>query len=163
MAKWDHEDLKSRIEPSFETRAMPVGTPTGNMIPASLIYTPQPESSIDHPVDPFHPGEGYFVEGPMTPTLKNSITYRYSEGKNMDEFRKYVDSTYSAHYTTKNEIQALDVFEALGSLFTTSRDLAIKYLWRAGKKGTKEDLRKDLLKVMHYCLFMLHAMDTEKK
>lgn len=94
------------------------------------------------------------------PKLPN---YRYSEGKNMKEFVDYVNSTYSAHYTSKNEIQALDVFEALGSLFTTSRDLAIKYLWRAGKKGTKEDTKKDLLKVMHYCIFMLHAMDKEKE
>ncbi len=93
---------------------------------------------------------------------RKPINYKYDEGKHLKELQDYIDSTYSAHYASKNDIQALDVFKALGSLFTTSRDLAIKYLWRAGKKGNKEDLKKDLLKVIHYCFFMLHAMETEK-
>lgn len=173
MAKWDHDDLRDK---SNSTTVMSDAILTG-----SLVYTPPADYDIGEHIEPLD----RFSSSENVPTLSveklreaaekrtypadasikevSTVKYRYSEGKNIDEFRKYVDSTYSAHYASKNEIQALDVFEALGSLFTTSRDLAIKYLWRAGKKGTKEDTKKDLLKVMHYALFMLHALEHEDK
>ena len=43
---------------------------------------------------------------------------------------------------------------------TTSRDTAIKYLARYGKKGGKN--RKDIMKAMHYCVLMLYALDLEE-
>ena len=38
----------------------------------------------------------------------------------------------------------------------------MKYAQRYGKKGTKEDARKDLLKVIHYGIIALHNHDKEK-
>ena len=149
-------------------------TPTGNMIPAAE-YTPPNLDVGEYSETLKFPEMEFSIEKITEAAKKKAIgpdggvyeirtpKYRYSEGKNMQEFVDYVNSTYGAHYTSKNEIQALDVFEALGSLFTTSRDLAIKYLWRCKKKGTKEDARKDLLKVMHYTLFMLHALEQDDK
>ena len=95
---------------------------------------------------------------------QNSDTtqYKYNEDKFIAEFAEYVKSTYSQHYAGKNNIQALDLWVALGSLFTSSRDVAIKYLCRLGKKGSKEDFKKDILKVMHYSLFMLFALESEE-
>lgn len=93
------------------------------------------------------------------------IPYKYDEGKILDAFRAYVDSTYSAHYQSTDkayELQCFDVWKALGAADTTSRDTAIKYLWRATKKGSREDHRKDIFKVMHYCVLMLHAMEQKK-
>ena len=38
-----------------------------------------------------------------------------------------------------------------------------KYANRYGKKGTREDARKDLLKVIHYALLQLHVHDSEEQ
>ena len=38
----------------------------------------------------------------------------------------------------------------------------LKYAQRYGKKGTREDARKDLLKVIHYGIIALHNHDKEK-
>ena len=35
------------------------------------------------------------------------------------------------------------------------RGNAVKYISRAGMKGTKEDAVKDLIKAIHYCLYIL--------
>ena len=37
----------------------------------------------------------------------------------------------------------------------------IKYAQRYGKKGTPEDYRKDLMKVLHYGIMALHVHDTK--
>jgi hypothetical protein len=96
---------------------------------------------------------------------KNEIRYKYSEDKILNELKEYVDKTYSAHYKSEDgsAIQCLDVWFSLGSALTSCRDTAIKYLWRARKKGSDSDYRKDLMKAMHYIIFALHALDNEKK
>ena len=37
----------------------------------------------------------------------------------------------------------------------------LKYAQRYGKKGSREDARKDLLKVLHYAIIQLHVHDQE--
>ena len=64
------------------------------------------------------------------------------------------DSTYNQHYVGKKEVQTIDVWETLGSIDTTCRDTAIKYLMRYGKKGGHN--RKDLLKAVHYIVLLAH-------
>src|SRR5688572_20014278 len=71
------------------------------------------------------------------------IKYKYSEDKSLAELSKYVASTYSQHYVGKN-LQAIDIWESLGSHISTHRDTAIKYLMRYGKKNGNN--RSDLLK-----------------
>lgn len=94
-----------------------------------------------------------------TPT--NSIQYKYSEDTILQEVQAYIDSTYGQHYVGNGEVQTVDFWESLGSLDTTSRDTAIKYLARFGKKGGNN--RKDLLKAIHYIVLMMYATreDTE--
>ena len=168
-------EARNRIEPSFsDTRVMKSLTPTGNMIAEDMRYSP-PKLDVGEYDSPKFSDMEFSIEKVAASAQKRAIPadygireipkikYRYDEDKLLDELRAYVDSTYSAHYTTKeSEIQAIDAFKALGSLFTTSRDLAIKYLWRVRKKGTKADAKKDLMKVMHYTLFMLHSLEQEK-
>jgi len=74
----------------------------------------------------------------------NSPLYKYNEGLILNEIKTYIDSTYGQHYVGNGEIQTVDFWESLGSLDTTARDTAIKYLARFGKKGGNN--RKDLLK-----------------
>ena len=79
---------------------------------------------------------------------------RFNEKKFLKEVEKYIDSTYNQHYVGKKEVQTIDVWETLGSIDTTCRDTAIKYLMRYGKKGG--DNRKDLLKAVHYIVLLAH-------
>ena len=82
------------------------------------------------------------------------MDYKYAEGQIIAEFKKYIDKTYSEHYGSKDELSCFDVWLTLGNATTTSRDTAIKYLWRYGKKsGAKKD---DLMKALHYIIFMLY-------
>lgn len=87
----------------------------------------------------------------------NKDEYNYNEPEYLDELVSYIDSTYGQHYVNQG-IQVVDVWQSMGSLNTTARDTAIKYLARYGKKNGKN--RKDLLKAMHYIILMLYAEDT---
>lgn len=85
--------------------------------------------------------------------------YKYDENVYLDEVKKYLDSTYGQHYVAK-DIQVVDIWNSLDSLETTSRDTAIKYLCRYGKKDGKN--KKDLLKAIHYIILMMYAGDQSK-
>lgn len=85
--------------------------------------------------------------------------YKYNEDAILKEVKEYIDATYGEHYVAK-DIQVIDVWESLGSLDTTARDTAIKYLSRYGKKGGRN--KKDLLKAIHYIILMMYA-DTPKQ
>jgi hypothetical protein len=84
--------------------------------------------------------------------------YKYNEDVSIKQLQSYIDETYGQHYVSK-DIQVVDVWESLGTLETTSRDTAIKYLARYGKKGGKN--KKDLLKAMHYIILMMYADTAE--
>ncbi len=86
--------------------------------------------------------------------------YKYNEDKSIQQLKDYIDGTYNEHYVSK-DIQVVDMWESLGSLETTARDTAIKYLARYGKKGGKN--KKDLLKAMHYIILMMHADIVNQK
>ena len=86
--------------------------------------------------------------------------YKYNEDKAIQAIRDYLDSTYGQHYVGDGDVQTVDFWRSLGSLESTSRDTAIKYLARYGKKGGKN--RKDLLKSMHYIILMMYALDLEE-
>ena len=87
--------------------------------------------------------------------------YKYYEDKAMAALQEYVDKTYGQHYVGDGGVQTIDFWQSLGSLETTARDTAIKYLARYGKKGGKN--RNDILKTMHYCILMLYALDRERE
>ena len=87
--------------------------------------------------------------------------FKYNEDKFMAEALAYIDSTYGAHYigADAKETQVVDLWKSLGSLDTTSRDTAIKYLARFGKKGGYQ--KKDLMKAIHYTILLCHAREDE--
>lgn len=91
---------------------------------------------------------------------KMYIDYKYNEDKAIRAIQDYIDSTYGQHYVGDGDVQTVDFWRSLGSLESTSRDTAIKYLARYGKKGGKN--RKDLLKSMHYIILMMYALDLEE-
>lgn len=87
------------------------------------------------------------------------FSYRYTEGDLLKELEQYIRSTYGQHYVGEGDIQTVDFWYSLGSLGTTARDNAIKYLARFGKKEGMN--RKDILKALHFTLLVLY--DSDKK
>jgi len=85
---------------------------------------------------------------------------KYGEDKILEEVKGYIESTYGEHYVGNKDVQTVDFWYSLGSLDTTARDTAIKYLARYGKKNGRN--RKDLLKAIHYIVLMLYATDNEE-
>lgn len=93
--------------------------------------------------------------------MDNMINYKYNEDKALEAIKNYLDGTYGQHYVGDGDVQTVDFWRSLGSLETTSRDTAIKYLARYGKKAGKN--RKDLLKTIHYVILMMYALDLEEE
>jgi Protein of unknwon function (DUF3310) len=101
------------------------------------------------------------VDNNLTTVLEQQqpLQYKYNEDINMSRIQEYINSTYGQHYVGNGDIQTVDFWESLGTLESTSRDTAIKYLARYGKKEGRN--RKDLLKAVHYILLMMYAADKE--
>ena len=95
-------------------------------------------------------------------TTLNIIDYKFGENKYLQELREYIDSTYHGHYST-NKFQSTEVIIARGHGTGFCMGNVDKYANRYGKKGTREDARKDLLKVIHYALLQLHVHDSEEQ
>lgn len=88
------------------------------------------------------------------------MKYKYNEDVNLEEIKKYIDSTYSQHYS-KNQYQATEFIIDGGHGTGFCLGNVLKYAQRYGRKGTPEDWRKDLLKVIHYAIIQLHVHDKE--
>lgn len=93
-------------------------------------------------------------------TLDDGIRFRFREDKILSEVLDYISRTYQQHYVGKEEIQTIDVWDSLGSVDTTSRDTAIKYLMRYGKKEGHN--KKDLLKAIHYIVLLYHFTQPQE-
>ena len=88
------------------------------------------------------------------------IDYKFNEGSLIEEFKNYIDSTYDAHYSTSG-YQSSEVIIDRGRGMGFFLGNVDKYSARYGNKGTTEDHRKDLMKVLHYTLLALHTHDLE--
>ncbi len=85
----------------------------------------------------------------------NNGFWKYNEDKTLKEVKDYIQSTYNAHYTSKESpTQVIDLIESIGDAEPFSRSNAIKYLSRFGKKNGKS--RLDLLKAIHYSILLYH-------
>ena len=91
-------------------------------------------------------------------TMSKKIDYKYNEGELLNEFAQYVDNTYDQHYSL-NKYQSTEFIIDSGHGEGFCIGNIMKYAQRYGKKGGRN--RKDLLKVLHYALFMLFVHDKE--
>lgn len=89
-----------------------------------------------------------------------TIDYKFDEDKILDELKRYVDSTYGAHYS-KNKYQASEFIIDAGYGMPFFLGNVLKYAQRATKKGKPEDWRKDLFKIIHYTMLAIHTHDLE--
>ena len=96
-----------------------------------------------------------------TPQESNHIDYKYSEDRILKELKEYVDQTYSQHYS-QNKYQATEFILDSGHGEGFCIGNILKYAQRYGKKGSREDARKDLLKVLHYGIIALYNHDKNR-
>ena len=96
-----------------------------------------------------------------TPQESERIDYKYSEDRILKELKEYVDKTYGEHYS-QNKYQATEFIIDSGHGTGFCLGNILKYAQRYGKKGSREDARKDLMKVLHYGMIALYVHDKEK-
>ena len=88
------------------------------------------------------------------------IQYKYNEPALLRELSDYIDGTYGEHYS-QSKLQTTEFIIDNGDGIGFTRGNIIKYAQRYGKKEGRN--RKDLLKVLHYAIIMLHVHDLETK
>ena len=85
------------------------------------------------------------------------MPYKYNEDALLTELRDYITGTYGQHYSAGNDsIQTLDLIEACGDAEAFCRSNILKYASRYDKKGSA---RRDIIKILHYGLLLLHFSD----
>ena len=92
---------------------------------------------------------------------RTSIDYKFKEDISLAELKDYIDSTYDQHYA-KGKYQATDMIVDAGFGEGFCIGNIMKYAQRYGKKGTSDDARKDLLKVLHYGIIQLYVHDMNE-
>ena len=98
---------------------------------------------------------------PYTKTINFNMDkphfWKYSEDAILAELKEYISSTYRQHYSAGNDkIQTLDLIEACGDGEAFCRSNILKYASRYDKKGTA---RRDIIKILHYAVLLLHFSD----
>ena len=88
------------------------------------------------------------------------FNYSFNEDKFIDEIKDYIKSTYNEHYA-QGKYQATDTILDAGYGEGFLMGNIIKYAKRFGKKDGRN--RRDILKIIHYAIIMLHNLDNKKK
>lgn len=88
------------------------------------------------------------------------IDYKFNEGELIAEVQRYIDETYSGHYS-RNRFQSTEFIVDCGHGDGFALGNIIKYAQRYGKKEGKN--RNDLLKVIHYAIIALSILDMEEQ
>ena len=100
---------------------------------------------------------------PNTPDNNNG-RWKYNEDVILKDIHEYVSGTYRSHYTGDegrfNDIQTIDLLAAKGLASGFCQSNIIKYGSRYGDKDGNN--KKDLLKVIHYAMLLLHFDDHYK-
>ena len=73
----------------------------------------------------------------------------------MKEISDYITNTYRGHYSVGN-VQTLDLIDSVGDAEAFCRSNVLKYASRYDRKGSA---RKDIIKIIHYGMLLLHFND----
>jgi len=91
----------------------------------------------------------------------SSTPWKYNEEEIVKELLDYIRGTYNQHYSAGDEkIQTLDLIESCGDGEPFCRSNILKYASRYDKKGTA---RRDILKILHYAVLLMHFNDKNAK
>ena len=98
---------------------------------------------------------------PNMTTSNNPNRFKYSEESILKELQDYISSTYNQHYSAGDDaVQTLDLIEACGDGESFCRSNILKYASRYDKKGTA---RRDIMKILHYAVLLMHFNDKNAK
>jgi hypothetical protein len=87
--------------------------------------------------------------------------FKYNEEEIVEELLEYIRGTYRQHYSAGDDkIQTLDLIEACGDGEPFCRSNILKYASRYDKKGTA---RRDIMKILHYAVLLMHFNDKNAK
>ena len=89
-----------------------------------------------------------------------TVNFKYDEDKLLDEVLAHILKTYSQHYS-KDKYQATEFIIDAGHGKGFCIGNVLKYAQRYGKKGSHEDHKKDLLKIIHYAIIALFIHNKE--
>ena len=84
--------------------------------------------------------------------------HKYNEKELLKEIDDYISSTYKGHYSSNN-VQTLDLIDSVGDAEAFCRSNVLKYASRYDRKGSA---RKDIIKIIHYVLLLLHFNDKRE-
>ena len=84
--------------------------------------------------------------------------HKYNEKELLKEIDDYISSTYKGHYSSNN-VQTLDFIDSVGDAEAFCRSNVLKYASRYDRKGSA---RKDIIKIIHYGLLLLHFNDKRE-
>ena len=94
-------------------------------------------------------------------TVEKNNRYKYDEDTILKELTDYIVGTYDQHYSAGDDrIQTLDLIEACGDGEAFCRSNILKYASRYDKKGTA---RRDIMKILHYAVLLMHFNDKNAK
>ena len=89
---------------------------------------------------------------------KRNHQYKYHETEIMNDIEDYVSGTYNGHYTGREHefrnVQTIDLMAARDIAPQFCQANILKYGSRYGSKDGRN--KKDLLKVIHYAMLLLH-------
>ena len=89
---------------------------------------------------------------------KPNHLWKYNEDKILKDIQEYVTSTYNSHYCGNEQeyrdIQSIDLMAAKGLAPHFCQANILKYGSRYGDKDGRN--KRDLLKVIHYAMLLLH-------
>ncbi|QJT70139.1 hypothetical protein SynMITS9220M01_126 [Synechococcus phage SynMITS9220M01] len=126
------------------------------------------QDSIDHSEYYYHYDRNdltrenpFSDENTFNITMTENRRYKYSEDAILKELNDYIAGTYNQHYSAGDDkIQTLDLIEACGDGEAFCRSNILKYASRYDKKGTA---RRDIMKILHYAVLLMHFNDKNAK
>ena len=84
---------------------------------------------------------------------------KYNEEEYLKEISEYISNTYRGHYSVGN-VQTLDLIDSVGDAEAFCRSNVLKYASRYDRKGSA---RKDIIKIIHYGMLLLHFNDKRER
>lgn len=127
---------------------------------SSFMFGPEDEKNlVEYRLSMENDGRLNLTKNPVTmSTEKTNHLWKYNEDKILKEIQDYVTSTYNGHYCGDQDgyadIQTIDLMAAKKLATGFCQANILKYGSRYGDKDGRN--KRDLLKVIHYAMLLLH-------
>jgi len=129
-----------------------------NNCSTSIVMDEYPYSQYQFTMTANSDGTLNLDKTPVTMTETKNHLWKYNEDKILKDIQDYVTSTYGSHYCGHNlvykDTQTIDLMAAKDLAAHFCQANILKYGSRYGDKDGRN--KRDLLKVIHYAMLLLH-------